>query len=118
MAVLKILLTQLCVGAACAAVAWPVAGVDAALQFFLGTVVGVIPNAYLGLRIAGFGEAADAQAMMRAAWLGEIGKLMLTILLLVAVFVFVRPTRPGWFLGGFITVQLSSWLALFIFRRG
>ncbi len=114
---LKILLTQLGVGGVCAVVAWPLAGMAAALQFFLGTLVGVIPNAYLGMRIAGFGKATDAQSMLRAAWLGEIGKLALTIMLLVGVFVFVRPTRPGWLLAGFVISQLSNWPALYLFRR-
>ncbi|NNF67817.1 MAG: hypothetical protein HKM98_09950, partial [Gammaproteobacteria bacterium] len=79
--------------------------------------VGVIPNAYLGMRIAGFGKATDAQSMLRAAWLGEIGKLALTILLLVAVFALLRPTRPGWLLVGFVVSQLSNWPALYLFRR-
>ena len=115
--VLKILLLQLGVGGACALLAWPFAGPDAAWQFFLGTLVGVIPNAYLGMRIAGFGKATDAQSMLRAAWLGEIGKLALTILLLVAVFTLLRPTRPGWLLVGFVVSQLSNWPALYLFRR-
>jgi len=116
--VLRILLLQAVAGVVCAALAWPLAGFEAATQFFLGTLVGVIPNAYLGMRIAGLGKAADAQSLLRAAWLGEVGKLALTILLLGAVFAILQPTRPGWVLGGFIAVQFSSWLALFIFRRG
>ena len=104
-------------GTICAMLAWPAAGADAAAQFFLGTLVGVIPNAYLGMRIAGLGDAADAQSLLRAAWLGEVGKLGLTILLLGLVFAVMQPTRPGWVLGGFIAVQVSSWLALFIFRH-
>ncbi len=115
--VLRILLLQVAVGTICSMLAWPVAGADAAAQFFLGTLVGVIPNAYLGMRIAGLGDAADAQSLLRAAWLGEVGKLGLTILLLGLVFAVMQPTRPGWVLGGFIVVQFSSWLALFIFRR-
>lgn len=114
--VLRILLLQLGIGMVCAMLAWPMVGADAAAQFFLGTLVGVIPNAYLGMRIAGLGKAADAQSVLRAAWLGEVGKLALTILLLGAVFALLQPTRPGWVLGGFIIVQVSSWLALFIFR--
>ncbi|NNF52637.1 MAG: F0F1 ATP synthase subunit I [Gammaproteobacteria bacterium] len=116
-AVLRILLLQAVAGVVCAALAWPFAGLEAATHFLLGTLVGVIPNAYLGMRIAGLGEAADAQSLLRAAWLGEVGKLALTILLLGAVFAVLQPTRPGWVLGGFIAVQFSSWLALFVFRR-
>lgn len=115
--VLKILLLQLAVGLVCATLSWPLAGADAAAQFFLGTLVGVVPNAYLGMRITGLGKAADARTMLRAAWLGEVGKLALTILLLGVVFAVVRPSHPGWVLGGFIAVQFSSWLALFVFRR-
>lgn len=116
--VLKILLLQTGVGASVALAAWLLAGPSESVGFFLGTLVGVIPNAYLGMRIAGFGNTTDAPALMRAAWAGELGKLLLTVLLMVAVFAYVRPTHPGWFLSGFVVVQVSSWIALIVFRRG
>ncbi len=116
--VLRILLLQLGVGAVIALAAWPLAGPSESSGFFLGTLVGVIPNAYLGMRIAGFGGATDAQGLLRAAWAGEAGKLLLTVLLMAGVFVIVKPAHPGWFLVGFIVVQVTSWIALFVFRRG
>ena len=116
--VLKILLLQFGVGAVIALGAWLLAGPSESIGFFLGTLVGVIPNAYLGMRIAGFGGATDAQALLRAAWAGEAGKLLLTVLLMAGVFAFVKPAQPGWFLVGFIVVQVTSWIALFVFRRG
>ena len=115
--VLKILLMQLGLGASIALLAWPLAGISGSLHFLLGTLVGVVPNAYLGMRITGFGRSTDARGLMRAAWMGEAGKLGLTVLLLVLVFAFLQPSRPGWLLAGFIAVQLSNWLALILFTR-
>ena len=115
---MKILLLQLGTGATIALAALMLAGSSESFGFLLGTLVGVIPNAYLGMRITGFGTATDAQSLLRAAWAGELGKLLLTILLMAAVFGLVRPTHPGWFLVGFIVVQVMSWAALAVFRRG
>lgn len=114
--VLRILLLQLGLGAAIALVAWPLAGYSESLHFLSGTLIGVIPNAYLGMRIAGFGSETDPGSLMRAAWMGEAGKLALTVLLLIGVFAFVPLSHPGWLLGGFIGVQFSTWLALIVFR--
>jgi ATP synthase protein I len=44
--------------------------------------------------------------MLRAAWLGEIGKLALTALLFAVVFVSVRPLSAIAVFGGFIAAQL------------
>jgi len=115
---MKVLLLQLGMGGVLALAVALLAGTSESTGFLLGTFVGVIPNAYLGMRIVGFGTTTDARELLRSAWAGEIGKLFLTVLLMVAVFAFVRPAHPGWFLAGFIAVQVASWVALIVFRRG
>lgn len=76
------------------------------LSALLGGVVAVLPNAFLAARLLSPGSAASAGAMLRAAWLGEIGKLLITAVLFVAVFVAVEPLSVPALFGGYIAAQL------------
>jgi len=102
----KILLTQLLANALLAVALWIWQGAGAAGSVLLGGVICVIPNAFLAARIM-FSPAATTspQRLMRAAWMGEIGKLLLTGALFVAVFVTVKPPYPGLVFAGFIIAQ-------------
>ena len=53
-------------------------------------------------------------AMLRAAWVGEIGKLLLTVLSFAVIFGFVRPIMPLAVFVGFIAAQLMVFGALLI----
>jgi ATP synthase protein I len=75
----------------------------AAYSLLLGGLTAVAPNAFLAARLLG----ARADAVMRSAWLGEIGKLLLTVLLFAAIFGFVRPYSAPAVFGGFIAAQLA-----------
>ena len=52
--------------------------------------------------------------MMRAAWLGEIGKVLLTVLAFGVIFGFVRPISPLAVFAGFIAAQLVVFGALLV----
>jgi ATP synthase protein I len=52
--------------------------------------------------------------MMRAAWVGEIGKMLLTVLLFGAIFGLLRPIAPLAVFGGFIAAQLCVFGALLL----
>jgi ATP synthase protein I len=52
--------------------------------------------------------------MMRSAWLGEAGKVVLTALLFGVIFGFVRPILPLAVFAGFIAAQLAVFGALLI----
>ena len=75
-----------------------------AISVLLGGMVAVIPNAFLAARLL----SADntAVAILRSAWLGEIGKLLLTALLFGAIFALIRPLSVAAVFGGFIAAQL------------
>ena len=100
------LLAQACVSFVVAAVAWVWAGQIAGMSAMLGGVTAVVPNAFLAARLLQPSRDESAKAMMRSAWLGEIGKLLLTALLFGVIFGFVRPIQPLAVFAGFIAAQL------------
>jgi len=83
----------------------------AGLSALLGGVVAVLPNAFLAARLLTPASAASAGAMLRAAWIGEIGKLLMTAVLFTAVFVAVRPLSVPAVFGGYIAAQLVVFCA-------
>ena len=79
----------------------PLAGSSA----LLGGAAAVIPNGFLAARLLG-GRNASAKALMRSAWIGEAGKLVLTVLLFGVIFAVVRPISAPAVFAGFIAAQL------------
>ncbi|WP_428100572.1 ATP synthase subunit I [Candidatus Rariloculus sp.] len=106
------LLAQAGVGLCLAALVWPWLGEVAAASVAAGAMVAVIPNAFLAARL--LSAANDARAILRSAWVGELGKLVLTALLFGAVFAFVRPLSVMAVFGGFIAAQLVVLGALLV----
>jgi ATP synthase protein I len=93
-------------GTVLAAVLWGVYGNTAGYSAMLGSLACVIPNAFLGLRL--MAPRRDAQALLRAAWIGELIKLALTVLIFTLVFTQVRPLSPAALFAGFIVTQLVA----------
>ncbi|HMB74531.1 MAG TPA: hypothetical protein VKQ06_13235, partial [Gammaproteobacteria bacterium] len=60
---------------------------------------------------------ADIEALMRAAWIGEIGKLLLAVLLFGMIFAFVRPLSVPAVFGGFIGTHFAMLPALLWLQR-
>ena len=61
----------------------------------LGSLTCVIPNAFLALRLAVPRRDPGANALMRAAYIGELGKLALTVLMFSIVFAAGAATIGG-----------------------
>src|SRR5262245_64279746 len=89
---------------------WLWRGETAALSWLLGSVVCVVPNAFLAALL--LVRRKDARAALRAAYWGEAGKLALTVALFVFVFKHVQPLHAGFLFGGLIATQAVMWLAL------
>ena len=102
----RVLMWQFLTGAALAAVLLGVFGKVAGYSAMLGSLTAVIPNAFLGLRLMAPRRDPGAQSLMRAVWIGEVGKLALTVILFVLVFVLVRPLLPAALFAGFIVTQM------------
>ena len=110
------LLAQAGVSVVLAAVLWLSFGDTVAVSTLLGGVAAVVPNGFLAARL--LNPRRPMNALMRAAWLGEIGKLLLTALAFGVIFGFVRPIAPAAVFAGFIAAQLVVFGALLVGDAG
>ena len=101
----RVLMWQLLVGLGLAAVLWSLFGNVAGYSALLGSLVCVLPNAFLGLRL--IVPRRDPGQLKRAAWVGEMGKLALTVLFFTIVFTSVKPLNAAALFAGFIVSQLT-----------
>ena len=83
------------------------------LSILLGGLAVIVPNAFFAARILN----ADIDSLMRSAWIGEIGKILLTVLMCFATFAFVRPISAPAVVGGLIAAQFMILPAAFIWQR-
>ncbi len=89
-----------------AALLWLWQGPTAGVSALLGGATAVVPNGFLAARLLR-ASTASASGMMRSAWLGEIGKVVLTVLGFGVIFGYVRPLSPLAVFGGYIVAQLT-----------
>ena len=108
------LLVQACVSVVIAVALWAWMGEVAGVSALLGGIAVVIPNGFLAARLLKPNRDVSAQAMMRSAWIGEAGKLLLTVLLFGVIFGVVRPIQPPAVFAGFIAAQLVVFGALLL----
>jgi ATP synthase protein I len=112
------LLAQVGVSSALAALLWIKYGDVVAVSTLLGGAAAVVPNGFLAARVLKPSRDVSARAMMRAAWLGEIGKIVLTAVAFGAIFGFVRPLSAPAVFAGFMSAQLTVFGALLIGGNG
>jgi len=105
---LKVLVGQIGIGAVLAAALWGLYGHVAGYSALLGSLTCVIPNAFLALRLVVPRRDPGAGALIRAAYIGELGKLALTVLMFSIVFIMVRPLSAAALFAGFIAAQLMT----------
>jgi len=105
---LKVLVAQIGIGAVLAVVFWGLQGPVAGYSALLGSLTCVIPNAFLALRLVVPRREPGASALIRAAYIGELGKLALTVLMFSIVFALVRPLSAAPLFTGFIAAQLAT----------
>ena len=113
----KIIGLQLGVTLCLAMIAWGWLGVSDARSVLLGGLVCLLPNVFLATRLFVAGRSGDARRVLRAAWLGEIGKLLLTAVMFAWVFVNVQPLNAGLLFGAFIAAQSVVLVGLFLDSR-
>jgi len=111
---LKVLVAQIGIGAVLTAVLWGLYGSVAGYSALLGSLTCVLPNAFLALRLAVPRRDPGAPALLRAAWVGEIGKLGLTVLMFSAIFFLVKPLSAAALFAGFIATQLMTFAGLLL----
>ena len=111
---LRVLAGQFGVGAVLAVAFWVLDGPVAGYSALLGSLTCVIPNAFLALRLVVPRRDPGARALIRAAYIGELGKLALTVLMFSIVFLLVRPIAPIPLFAGFIATQLVTFAGLML----
>lgn len=106
--ILRVLLAQAGVAAVLAVFFWGTGEPVSAYSALLGGLTAVLPNAFLALRMSLPRRDAGAAALLRAAYIGELGKVVLTVLMFGLVFTAVRPLAAGALFAGFVAAQLAT----------
>ncbi len=108
------LLGQALVTLTLAGLLWIWQGRVAAMSALLGGLAALVPNAFLAARLLSASIDQAGLPLLRAAWIGEIGKLVLTAVIFAVIFLRVRPLAPLAVFGGFIAAQLVVFGALLL----
>ena len=108
----KVLMVQLGLSVFLAMLFWGIDGRVAAYSALLGGLTCVVPNAFLALRLVVPRHDPGPGALVRAVYIGELGKLVLTVLMLSIVFTLVRPFAAWPLFAGFIGVQMVTFAGL------
>ena len=106
--VARVLLVQLGLSTVISLLFWGLKGHVSGYSALLGGLTCVIPNAFLALRLVVPRRDPGAGALMRAAYVGETGKLALTVIMFTIVFTLVRPIAAGALFTGFVAAQLAT----------
>ena len=113
----RVLLAQLGLSVVLAALFWGMKGSVSGYSALLGGLTCVIPNAFLALRLVVPRRDPGPGALVRAAYIGELGKLALTVLMFSIVFTMVRPLAAGALFAGFIAAQLVTFSGFLVRDR-
>ena len=113
----NILLAQLAAGLLVAAIVWIWLGSERAVPTLLGGLIGVVPNAFLAARLMSPRAGSSAKSLLAAGWIGELGKLAITVALFAVVFAKWKPAHPEFLFAGFIATLLALPVAV-LFDKG
>ena len=111
-----VLILQLIVSLAVALVLWIFQGLIAGYSGLLGGLVALIPNSYFAFRVYRYSGARSARAIVGEFYSGEAGKLILTAVLFITVWLAVKPLVVAAVFGGYIAVLATGASALLIVR--
>lgn len=106
--VARVLLLQLGSSVLLALLFWSIGGRISGFSALLGGLICLLPNAYLALRLTLPRSDRGASGLVRAAYIGELGKIVLTVLLFGLVFSLVRPIDPLALFTGFIATTMVT----------
>jgi len=101
--IIRILLTQIATTFFLMAAFWLFGNKIAAYSSFLGGMLSIVPNIFLAARL--IASLRSAKAVLRAAYIGEAGKVILTFVLFGLVFIIVKPLDAKALFISFIIVQ-------------
>jgi ATP synthase protein I len=113
----NILLTQAATAIGLALAVWIWLGSERAIPTLLGGLIGVVPNAFLAARVMSPRAGSSAKSLLRAGWLGEVGKLAIAAVMFAAVFVALKPLHPGFLFTGYIATLAAMPVGLLFDRE-
>lgn len=90
------------------------AGTKAGLSAILGGLVSAIPNAVFAIKLFQYQGARAAKQIVNSFYIGEVLKIILSIVLFALVFIFFKIV-PLVFFATYIVVQMMVWFAPLIF---
>lgn len=114
----RVLLAQLAASAALAVLLWGIYGRVAGYSALLGGLTCVIPNGFLALRLILPRREAGAGALLRATYIGELGKVALTVIMFSVIFAALRPLSGAALFAGFIVAQLVTFAGFLMKEDG
>jgi len=106
--VFRVLVAQAGLTAILAAIFLSIGGPVSGYSALLGGLTAVVPNAFLALRLTLPRRNPGAAGLMRAAYIGELGKVTLTAIMFGAIFIGVRPLAAGALFTSFVGAQLAT----------
>ena len=108
--IIRVLIYQLLATVVLASIIWFFAGKVAGYSSVLGGFICLVPNIFLGTRL--MLSSRNVSGILRAAYLGELGKVILTALLFGLVFFMVKPLNAMYLFLSFMIVQFAVSLEL------
>ena len=111
-----VLVLQLVVTLVVALVLWIFQGLIAGYSGLLGGLVALVPNGYFAFRVYRYSGARSARAIVGEFYSGEAGKLILTAVLFITVWLAVKPLVVAAVFGGYLVVLAIGASALLIVR--
>lgn len=111
---LKVLALQIGAGLTMAAAIWAGFGNLQGFSALLGALIAVVPNAFLALRLAASRRDPRPRSLLQAAYIGELLKVLLTVLLFSIVFITVRPISALPLFATFIVTALMPIFGLLL----
>ncbi len=90
---------------------WCIGGGQIAGSLGLGASICFFPNLFLYKSVFKYAGASQAKKMLRALYLGEVVKIVLTMLLFIFVLSFIFWISVPYVFMGYIALQLVFWMA-------
>lgn len=114
----KIIASQFATAVLIAVVGYAVQGWVVAYSLLSGGLICAIPNAYFSVKAFRYRGARAAKKIVRAFYVGEGIKILLTCAGFALAFVFLEPLSTPALLSGFIIVYLTGLTALILTHTG
>lgn len=113
----RALIVQASVSVLLASVLAITAGWIAAYSMLLGGTIALIPSAYFTYKAFKYYGARSIAAIVQSLWAGQFGKMVLTAVLFALVFITVKPLGVAALFAGYVVVQLSGLISLFVMKN-